>query len=182
MLESVNLNIFAQLVGILAIVVSLLVFQLNRRSRMLIVQICSCLLWTIHFMLLGAYTGSAINFLTGVRNAAYYRLGKRRDGRVPLVFAGLFVAATIITWQGMHSMLPLIAILVGTLAFWQISPRRIRLLSLIAPPLWISYNLVVGSYAGIVADSLALVSMLVGIYRFDLKKHKKAADSIEATA
>ncbi|MEK7070605.1 MAG: YgjV family protein, partial [Patescibacteria group bacterium] len=57
----------------------------------------------------------------------------------------------------------------GTIAFWQSNPRYIRLIGLISPPLWFTYNYISGSYAGMFAEIILLSSNLIGIYRFDIK-------------
>ena len=48
-----------------------------------------------------------------------------------------------------------------------------RILSLFASPLWLIYNACNGSVGGTISDSLATVSILVGMYKHDRKKQKK---------
>ncbi|MEK9195850.1 MAG: YgjV family protein, partial [Patescibacteria group bacterium] len=76
---------------------------------------------------------------------------------------------TILTWHGLISLLPMIGMITGTIAFWQSNPRYIRLIGLISPPLWFTYNYISGSYAGMFAEIILLSSNLIGIYRFDIK-------------
>jgi hypothetical protein len=59
------------------------------------------------------------------------------------------------------------------LAVWQKNPRMIRLLSLLSPPLWLIYNVLSGSYPGILSEIFLLTSTLIGIYRFDIRKKKR---------
>jgi len=39
--------------------------------------------------------------------------------------------------------------------------------------MWIIYNVVVGSVAGVLTDSITLVSLLFAIYKFDWKGQKQ---------
>ena len=147
---------------------SFAVFQSNKRKRMLVMQTLSALLWTAHFFLLGAFTGSAMNLITVGRNYVFFEVGKKRDVRIPLMIGAVFILAAILTWQGPSSLLPLTGSLIGTLAFWQIKPHYIRLIAIPGPCCWFAYNVLSRSYAGMMTDSLVLLSVLLGIYRFDI--------------
>ena len=165
-----NQDLLIQLVGFVAMAASFLVFQTNRRSRMLVLQIFASILWSIHFLFLGALTGSAMGILGGVRNFVFYRVGKKRDVRIPLGISALFIMATALMWDGFISFLPLLGTLIATLALWQINTRQIRLIYWVSPLLWLGYNVFYsGSYAGITADLVMLTSVLIGVYRFDIK-------------
>ena len=52
--------IAAQIIGVFAVSVSLLIFQVNKRSKMLKFSVLATVFYTIHFLLLGAYTGAAM--------------------------------------------------------------------------------------------------------------------------
>lgn len=164
-----NFDINAQLIGFVAAALAFVVFQSNRRHRMLLLQVAANILWTIHFHLLGATTGSAINLTTSVRNSTYYLVGKNRNPLIPSLFGVAFIAITALAWEGPRSLLPLIGTLIGTIAFWQMKTNHIRLIALASPSLWLVYNVLSGSYAGIVSDVLVIASIALGIYRFDIK-------------
>ncbi len=166
-------GVVTQLLGFIAIGFSVAVFQLNRRHLMLILQMLARLLWAAHFFLLGAVTGSAMGLLGAFQSFAYYKAGNKRDAHIPILSALSFVAATVFTWQGPRSLLPLGGALIGVLAFWQINPRHIRLLALPGSGCWFIYSVLSGSYAGMTADILVLFSTLIGIYRFDIKRRSK---------
>ena len=170
----VHSGIFIQLIGFVAFVLSLLIFQVNKRSSMLRIQMVACLLYAIHFFMLGAYTGAAMNVAGVARNFSFDKLKKSRHSWVlPILFITIFFIAAILTWQGPRSLLPAIASIGGTLAVWQQNPRMIRLLSLLSPPLWLTYNVLSGSYPGILSEIFLLTSTIVGIYRFDILKQKQ---------
>lgn len=168
--------IIAQLVGFIALAFSITVFQKNKRRLMLLLQMSSAFLFAIHFALLGAWTGSAMNFVNTLRSYIFANKGNKywANNKVwVLVFILLFSIFTLITWQGWISLLPLIAMISGTIAFWLDNPRHIRLLSLISPPAWFIYNLTFNSYPGMIIEVLLFLSIIIGIFRFDIIAQKK---------
>ena len=64
------------------------------------------------------------------------------------VFICIFWIAGLLTWEAYYSIFPIMGMTAGTVAFWLKDPRQIRIISLIAPPLWFIYSFIVGSYPG----------------------------------
>lgn len=159
-----------QFIGFVGLGVSFLVFQVNRRRSMLRVQIIALLIYSLHFFLLGAFTGAALNIVGATRNYLFDKLHEHKHSNwLPWIFIVVFSIATLLTWQGPLSLLPAIGMIGGTIAFWQSKPETMRLLALISPPAWLAYNLISGSYAGAIAEIIILSSTLLGIYRFDYR-------------
>lgn len=160
--------VIVQGIGVIALVTNLSVFQTNTRKNMLLLGLITCALWTVHFYLLGAMTGAAMNLLAAGRFCVYYRVKPSKQNRwISWLFVGLTLLATALTWQGMTSVLPFIGTAAMVIAFWQTKPKHIRRLALASSPPWIIYGALVGSYPVIVAETLLLVSNFIGQYRFD---------------
>lgn len=159
--------------------VTIRTFQVNKRRDMLHLQFLASLIYVVHFLLLGAPTGAALNVIGALRDYAYHRnTGRWRKNWPPVLFTIVFITAGAITWQGPRSLLPMFAALSLTIAFWQRSPRMIRLFAIMSPPLWFTYDYLSGSYPGMIAEIFLLSSTIIGIYRFDTgtkpkKKSKK---------
>lgn len=156
----------AQIVGVIGLVLLIATFQVNTRKKMLRFQMASALAWTVHFLLLGAYTGAAMNLVTAVRNVVFIRY--RRVQWVFWVMLVVAVAITALTFKNWTSLLPTVACIAGTIAAWQMNPMIIRAVALTGPPLWFVHNFFNGSYPGMIADSIAFGSVLVGMWRFDI--------------
>lgn len=165
--------LIAQLVGCVALVLSLSIFQLNKRKAMLRLGVVSALIYSVHFFLLGAYTGAAMNVINGARGYAFYKVepDKRHVG-ILILFIAIAGVATYITWQSIISLLPLIAATIGGIALWHKKPRAIRRWALLAPPVWFIYSYLVGSYPGMIVETIMFTSNLVGEYRFDIDHRK----------
>jgi hypothetical protein len=160
----------SQIIGFVAIIFSVAVFQFNNRRTMLLLQTFAAILYCTHFSMLGAYTGAAINLVGVGRNYVYFRIEQKQKLMwILLLFIGLFTLSTVLTWQGIISLLPLGGSIAGTIAFWQSKTKNIRRLGIIAPPLWFTYNTISGSYPGMLVEVFMLISNFVGMYRFDRK-------------
>lgn len=170
--------IIAQLVGFVAMAGTITAFQINNRKKMLIILFGTSLLYTAHFLLLGAFTGAAMNGVNAVRNVVFYNKYEHSWARSNwwlALFIMLFVAFGVLTWQGWYSALPIIGMVVGAVAFWLKKPRYIRLVAITVPPFWFTYNYIVGSYPGMAVEIFTFTSIAVAMVRYDvlpLIKHK----------
>ena len=134
------------------------------------------LFWALHFYLVGAFTGSAMNGLAIFRNYLFIKYRDKFTGyKLPLIFVLIFSIAAIITWQGPVSLLPFIGMATGTLAFWQKNPKYIRMISLLSPPAWFMHNLIQGSYPGMMIEVFIFCSILIAIFRYDILGHPEKA-------
>ena len=91
----------------------------------------------------------------------------------------LFLASIIIssyfTWQNTYSILPAIALFIGTIAYWQEDAKKVRAISLFSRPFWLIYSILVLSIPGIIVEILILTSTIIGILRHDLEKSVSAS-------
>lgn len=60
--------LIAQLIGFIALTVSILIFQFNKRTVMLRLGMIAGAIYAVHFFMLGAYTGSAMNLIGSFRS------------------------------------------------------------------------------------------------------------------
>jgi hypothetical protein len=67
-------------------------------------------------------------------------------------------------------MIPIIAMIVNSIVTWYGKPKDIRIMAICLIPLWLTYDYIVGSIAGMTTDIFILSSAIIGILRFDLKK------------
>lgn len=165
-------QLIAQTIGFTALAFSILAYQSNKRRLILGTKTVAFALFVIHFSMLGAYTGAAMNLLGGVRTHIFnQRLKKQwadKKGWLYGFLAAVWLASAL-TWDGPISILPAIGASLATIAFWMKDPKHLRYLSYGLVPTWFAYNYSVGSYAGMLADTLLFVSLLVATYRFDLR-------------
>lgn len=176
-----NTFFLAQIVGGFGILSLIAIFQFNKRRTILRLQLVSGLIWTLHYILLGALTGAGLNFLMSVRNYLFERYRKRMAAYWVMIL--VFTAATLISWKNWTSILPYIGVVISTTSMWQNKPSHIRWIFAFVPLFWFAYNFLNGSYPGMLGDIITFCSILVGIYRFDVvpfyKKRTLRRGSVE---
>lgn len=168
--------IIVQALGFLGSGVVILSVQFNNRRAVLVAQALACILWSVHYGALGATTALATNFISFARSAVFFFNDRRwAKSRVWLwLFIALFIANSLITWEGPRSILPAIGMCATTLALWTRDERRLRFLYFCSSPPWLAYNILSGSYSCAVVEVVALISYISAIWRFDVRQiHKK---------
>jgi hypothetical protein len=172
------IKVIAQIVGLFALACIVLSFQLNERKKLIFVQMIGMLLFAVHFALLGAYTGLVMNILCAVRAAVYYDRSKKwvRSPLCPALFAALSLGISIVTWSSPWSILPGVGTALTSVSTWLSTPKLIRRVGLPASPAWLVYDIVSGSYTGVLNECFVMASIIVAMIRYDLpkKEGKKA--------
>ena len=174
--------VIAQIIGALAMVCAVICFQQKDRKKLLIWQFIVCLLWTVHFLVLGQYTGAALNGVQVVRSIIF---GKRETakwanwfGFVPLfIFLTAFIG--IITWKDGFSIFPIIGTVFATISLWMKKPFTIRSLTFPVSIFWGVYDVYSKSIAGALNEVFVIASLIIAIIRIDipqLKGRKTALD------
>ena len=88
-------------------------------------------------------------------------------------FIVLFWVTGFLSWEGYISLLPTVGMTIISFALWNKNEKKVRKLSLFARPFWFTYVLISKSYAGIITEILLLISIIIGIIRYDIIKKKK---------
>ena len=168
----------AQIIGIIAFCLAVWSFQQNEHKKIVLLQLLANLCFIIHFYLIGAFTGALLNFIGFVRSIVFLcKNQKWAAGNFWLVFFSLLcIAAGIYTWQGPLSLLPMMAMVLTTIAFGIESPRLTRLFSFPSSPLWLIYNIINGSWGGALTECFNMASILIAMFRFDRKKKQPTLD------
>lgn len=164
-------NLFIQSIGILGTVLFFLSFQCKRNKNLFRVQFLSYLCYTTHLLLLGATTGGISYILNTLRS---FCLGSRHSflkGKpMCVLICGLQMVTLYFTWAGWWSILPVAANIASTIGGYTHNPRKIRIAGIfINSPLWILYDILVGSWAGVLDELVSEASMLLSIYRYGWK-------------
>ena len=164
-------NLFVQAVGILGTGLFFLSFQCKRNKNLFRVQFLSYLCYTTHLLMLGAVTGGISYILNTVRS---FCLGSKypflKSKAMCWILCALQVATLFFTWGGWWSILPVAANIASTVGGYTHNPRKIRIAGMfINSPLWIIYDILVGSWAGILDEVISEASMIISICRYGWK-------------
>lgn len=165
----------AQIIGFGGAALNCISFQQNKRSRIIGVQIFAAVMFIIHYILLGAYTGAALNFISLCRSVVFYNNSKKwaKSPTWLVFFIIVSLIGAAITWVDWYSILPSTAMILTTVSYWMKSETKIRIITFPSSPCWLIYNIITGSVAGIVTECVVMTSLIVAIIRYDIMKKKK---------
>lgn len=157
-----------QFIGLLGTGLYFASFQFKDNKRLFTVQIFSYLFYTTHLFLLGAITGG-LSYILNLARSVF--LASDRDilrGRgACIILCLLQLAVCGITWSGPVSLFPVAANIASTIGGYSHNARKIRIAGMFFnSPLWIVYDILVGSWAGIVDELASEASMIFSVIRF----------------
>ncbi len=161
--------------GIIAIVLGFLSYQTKTKSKLLFFQGAVALAFIIHYLLIGAYTGMAMNALNILRNFLYDRRTKKGStGKaLPIIFVIVQAVMCLFTWDGWYSIFILAGICINTYCMSLSDPQKVRKSILITSPMVLVYDIFARSIGGTVYESVALLSAVIGILRNRKRDEKK---------
>lgn len=158
--------ILAQIFAFLSLLCLLFSFWQKKRKQILFFQILDSSFDILQYFLLGAYTGSLISLL-GVTRA--YTFSKTNNRFFLALFLLLYTIASIITFNGLISIIPLAAALIYTIVTWNKKEKNIRLFSILVFILWFIYDILVKAYVSSITDIVLIISNTIAFYKLDIK-------------
>ena len=163
--------ILIQAVGFLGTFLFFLSYQCKSNKNLFRVQFVSYLCYTVHLLMLGATTGGISYILNTVRS---FCLGSKnaflKTKWMCSIICILQLITLLFTWNGWWSLLPVAANIASTIGGYTYNARKIRIAGMVInSPLWIIYDIIVGSWAGILHEIVSEASMMISIYRYGWK-------------
>jgi len=164
--------VLIQLLGFIPSIIAFTALQSGSRKRILSLQVLCCILWIVHYALLGA-TSAVVTNVVGLGRAVICAFNDRKwaSHKVWLVFFLLCYAliTPLLGWDGPHCLLLSAAMILVTIALWNHNMKLTRLLYLINSPLILVYNLIARSYSSAIIEVFALISFIIAVWRFDIR-------------
>ncbi len=169
------LETIAQIVGFVGTALLFISFQQKKRRGILFFQICAGAVFVLHYILLGAYTGAALNFVGFTRSIVFYNSDKKwaKSPAWLVMYIVISAVSGVLTWAEWYSILPAIAMMLTTVSYWLKNETKIRLVTFPSSPCWLVYNALAGSVAGIITECIVMSSLIIAIIRYDILKKGK---------
>ena len=160
--------ILIQAIGFVGTGLFFISFQCRDTRKLFRVQFFSYLFYTLHFLLLGAVTGGFSYILNTVRSFCLQSKYDFLKGRAACaVICVLQFLTMIFTWDGWISVLPVVANIASTIGGYTHNAKKIRIAWMfINSPLWIIYDIAVGSWAGVLDEVITEASAVISIVRY----------------
>ena len=165
-------QIIGQILGFVAVVLGIVSYQVKSAKQLLFFQGLTCAVFSAHYLLLGAIPGAILNCIGIVRNIVYYHKDKKfyNPKVFPVVFAVIMLFAGWRLSNGLHSIFIIAGLVINTLCLSFKSAQNVRKSILVTCPMVIIYDIFEHSYGGVIYESFAMISAIVGIIRY--KKNK----------
>ncbi len=175
------MKLFATVFGILAVIFFGLSFQCRRRKDIVLVNLVSRIFYILQYILLGAFEGAVFDLIGAfaalpakAKDTPFIR--KWRIYILVAIFA-LSAVAGVLTYRSVWSILPFAGVCLEIAALWLDRETQIRVVSLLAQPFWLSYNLYSVAYGSAAGNVFATVSIVLALVRFALRKN--AGDKVD---
>ena len=159
--------IIGQIFGILAIILGFVSYQVKTQRQILFLQTLTAAVFVIHYFLIGATTAMAMNAVNIVRNFAYDVRNRKgwKNPAIPIAFTVLQAVIGIITWQAWYSIFVFCGICINTYCMSLRDPQKVRASIVVTSPMVLTYDAFTTSIGGVVYESVALVSAVIGFLR-----------------
>jgi hypothetical protein len=171
--EDKQMNILAQIFGIIGFVFAVISFQEKKNKRFFIEQGLSGLFFAANFFMVGAIGAALFNFVNLIRGLVYQK-SDRKVWRLVLIealYAGCFVYSLFGIWgntlQITLSALTYSTLVLTSIFMWLGDGKIIRYVQfLYASPGWLIHNIFNFSLGGILCESFNMISIIISFIRF----------------
>ena len=167
----------AQALGIVRLLLAIYTMQRKQMENIIVLECTTNLLAAVERALLGSLVGSTVCFVAIAHTILIYLFRKKEQGLpvlLSMLFVSLYTAIPLLTNQGVEGILTLIASVLFAMGIIQERSSAFRLFKLPSVLMWLIYDVIIGAYASIFTDGLAVSSAIVGIVRLDREDWKSA--------
>ncbi len=162
------ITLIGHILGFVAVGLFFYSYQVTSKRSLMIIQTVATALSCVQYLLIGAFSGFALNIVCIIRNFVFYFRDKnqRTDLASPIVLSLCIAAASVLSWEGPHSLLITLGLVVNTMCMGICDAKALRKTILISSSLILVYNVFAFSYSGILSESISLLSVVIGIIRY----------------
>lgn len=185
--EAHPLQIIGQAIGFFGTAMNILSFLQKKQRTIIIFQLFGSLLFTVHYLLLGLsqgviLVGFILNAIGILRGFVFSHMDWFKAdhpawmiGFISTYIAGYVLIFTVFgteptPYNFIAEIFPILGTSTLTISYRMKTAKRLRLLCLFNSAAWLTYNVMIFSLAGIVCEVFCVVSIIVGIIRWDLRK------------
>lgn len=168
--------VLAQIIGLAAVALYLLSFQLKKRGQILFATCLSYIFYVLQYLMLGAYAGAVMDVLSAGSSLLASQKNKEKFQRyakvaavgscLAIAVAGLIIA---ILRKDPAELLPIGGALLQAGGLWFNKEQTIRWFGLAGAPFWLAYNFVSQAYGAALGAALTIVSTVVALMRYRRK-------------
>ena len=159
--------LIGQIIGIIAIAVSSVIYLQRTRKKMIICKLITDLLWVIHHLCIFSYTAAATTAIAIGREFIFMQENKKWS-KSPIwicIFSILFFASAIFTWKDIFSIFPPVASSLATIGFFCKKVKKIRIFSLLSSFGMMAYGIHYFSIPTILNEIIVEISIITTLIK-----------------
>ncbi len=123
----------------------------------------------LHYLFLGAFSGSVTKIIALIRNEIIILKDKNKKLNniyILMIFILAYIAAGILTYKNIYSLLPIIAASIYLIFVWNGDEYKTKKTAFFCYFLWLIYNIFVLSIAGIISNVVSIISTFIAIINY----------------
>ena len=164
------MEITAQVFGVGAMLSLFMIYQQRTRKNIIILKLTADICWVFHYLLLGGIAGLIPNAVGVIRELVFIKRKDNSSVFLPILFIAINFCFGISTFHSFYNLLPITASAIVTISLWIENPRLTKLITVPVCIMFMIYDFYVGSYVGIINESISIISIII----FFIKERKKA--------
>ncbi len=163
------ITILYYVVSIASIFLYVMSVQFKKKKDILITQIFASICYLIVYVIKGAWSGVSIEVLEEVKDFVFINIENKKK-KIPvivlIIFIMLLIFVSVIFYDGVLSLLPLVINILLFVSTYYKNPKYIRWVMLISGFLWGIYNVYVGAYIIVIGNILEMASAIIAIKKY----------------
>ena len=162
------MEIVVQIIGIVAIVISVLSMAFKKKSTIMLFSMIYNILTLVSYLLLGKYLGCILVGVLTLKSFTYYLFSLKN--LKPNIFVLIFfevaiVVISIVFWNNWVDIFMIVNSVINTYFSWQDNVVYLKLSVIVCAILLVVYDILVGAYSYIISEVLyggmALCSLVI---------------------
>ena len=166
-------TVIAYIFGIGAMIALFSIYQQSSRKKLLISKLTADVCWVIHYLCLGAYGGAIPNFVGIFRELVFVNREDKKWANLP-VWPFVFIITNLLlglrTFASPINLLPILGSAFVTVALWLKKPLLTKVMSFPVSTAFLIYDIFVGSWIGVISESISLVSIIIALIKIIKEK------------
>ena len=166
--------IIGQILGWAAALLTFLSYQCKEHKKLLIVQTSATVSMCLSYCFLGAWSGMLLNILCILRNFIIFYRERRIFSYAfwPYLLAVVMGTVGALSWQGPMSLFVIAALTANTLFLFSPNVQTLRKSVIVTSSMILIYDVYFQVWGGVANEAIAVISSIIGVYRFRASKKK----------
>jgi hypothetical protein len=170
-----DLYLLSQICVVISIILLGSTYFFKSKEKILGLCLIYNIFYGIHYLLLGAFTGTCMNLVSFIRNYWFYRNSKKGRKNSEAVLYTLFIISSvscIFTYDDVFSLISLTASLLSTYSVWQDNVKLYKFIAIPVSICFIIYAVHLNSVVAVITEVGLLITEIAAIVKIRIENKK----------